>query len=109
MPKRIPTQQQAATAAKINAIRAQARGITPEQLGELACPTCGRAAESPYRGIVLGTIAEGCVDAHHHGRTCSGESTEWHTRPEAARIRREELRSLESLGIKAPYQTLRAR
>lgn len=101
MPRRIPTQQQAATAAKINRIRAIARGISAEALAELPCPTCVRPAHDPYRRIVEGQIAEGCIDAHHHGRTCAGGSTDWHMRPSAAAHRAKEGRELEALAVDA--------
>lgn len=99
MTKRIPAKQQAATAAKINAIRANARGITVEALRALPCPTCCRPAAMPYRRIVDGKITEGCVDAHHHvsETVYSCGSSEWHTRPAAAELRRAELKHLEAL------------
>jgi hypothetical protein len=54
-------------------------------MATLICSTCGGAAEAPYRRIVAGEVAEGCVSGAHNGH---GDA--WYNRPEAATIRKAE-------------------
>lgn len=54
------------------------------------CNTCCRAADAPYRSYdQAGKIVQGCVDVFHtaslSGIIC--QSTQWHGRPEAKKIR----------------------
>ena len=53
------------------------------------CPTCGRAAHSPFRSHdAAGQIVLGCVDFFHTGHLVTpSASAEWHERPEARKIR----------------------
>ena len=53
------------------------------------CNTCGRSKSSPFRVYDShGKCIEGCVDAIHTGHLVSpSESSFWHNRPEAKRIR----------------------
>lgn len=55
----------------------------------VACHTCGRADDSPYRVYDdHGKVVAGCVDECHTGRLITpSESARWHARPEAKRIR----------------------
>jgi hypothetical protein len=52
------------------------------------CPTCGRAAYSPFRVYVDDKVVSGCVDHFHGGHLVTpSQSASWHARPEAKRIR----------------------
>lgn len=53
------------------------------------CNTCGRAAGSPYRIFdARGKVIAGCVDDFHTGHLVTpSESSFWHNRPEAKKIR----------------------
>lgn len=83
------------TSARINVIRAAARGVTLETLAAAPCPTCGRPAHAAYfRTDAHGRALEGCVDAHHAGRTAPGEATRWFRRPGADQLRAQELRRI---------------
>ncbi len=87
-----------ARSAKINAIRANARGISLEQLALASCPTCCRPAGDAYfRADARGHGVEGCVDAHHTLAHHVGERASWLYRPEAQMIRKAVLDSLLSL------------
>lgn len=62
------------------------------------CPTCGRAAGSPFRIYNdRGKVVHGCIDAFHSGHLMLGESRCWHNRPEAKALRRTVLVSLKAL------------
>jgi hypothetical protein len=56
----------------------------------VTCPSCCRAAGDPFREYdVHGRVRLGCVDAFHTGYLVTpSESSFWHARPEAKKIRR---------------------
>lgn len=53
------------------------------------CTTCGKPVDRPYRRYdSRGTCVEGCVDSCHTGHlVTASESSCWHNRPEAKKIR----------------------
>lgn len=52
------------------------------------CPTCMRKAHSPFRVWNGGKVVNGCVDEFHTGHlTSPSESSFWHNRPAAKKIR----------------------
>lgn len=55
----------------------------------MTCPTCCRAADSPFRSHdAQGHIVSGCVDHFHTGHLVAiSESNRWHNRPAAVKIR----------------------
>jgi hypothetical protein len=64
------------------------------------CNTCGKPATSPYRVYCnRGKVVQGCVDQFHTEalRGIIGESSFWHFRPEAKRIRVASKKHLASL------------
>lgn len=77
---------------RINAIRAVARKVSSVELRTHSCPTCGRAANAPYRRTVAGEVTEGCIDSHH-----TSHADAWHVRPSAAAHRADTLASLMKL------------
>jgi len=86
--------------AKINAIRAKARGISTDALAALPCPVCCRASGDAYfRADSRGHGVEGCVDAHHTFAHHVGERAAWLLRPAAQEIRAAELSRLQSFGL----------
>lgn len=96
----IPMSQQDATARKILAIRAAALGVTVEELAKLPCPSCYKPADRPFRdrSPFEAKIFLGCIDAHHHGHLVPmSNSSAWHTRLQAAEMRRATLKHMESL------------
>jgi hypothetical protein len=60
------------------------------------CNTCGNSAFSPYRVYdEYGKVIEGCVDEIHTGHLVTpSESSFWHTRKEAIKIRRDSQKHL---------------
>jgi hypothetical protein len=54
------------------------------------CPTCCNSIYSPYRQYdAAGKVTAGCVDDCHSGLfTPISESSRWHNRPEAKKIRK---------------------
>lgn len=74
--------------ARINSIRRNAGNPGTQ------CPSCGRAADAPYRCVVDGAIVEGCIDAFHHGHLPAANDTAWHNRPIARKWRAETLADL---------------
>lgn len=52
------------------------------------CATCTRPLDAPYRRIVAGRIAEGCISRAHDGKLY-GESLAWHNRPAAVAFRKD--------------------
>ena len=56
----------------------------------MACNTCGRPADSPWRVYdQQGKVIHGCVDDFHTGHLIEvSESSRWHNRPEAKKIRK---------------------
>lgn len=60
------------------------------------CPTCGQAANQPYRRRNPRTheIVEGCVSAYHDGAVLMPTDQAWHSRKEAVAIRRRTRRVL---------------
>jgi len=55
------------------------------------CHTCNNPASAPYRAYDnRGKVVEGCVDKFHTGRLVTpSESSFWHTRKAAFKIRKE--------------------
>lgn len=84
---------------KINAIRNAARASLGAPLMD-TCPTCTRAAHSPFRDYnESGKIVYGCVDAFH-GPALVGVASEparRHGRAESVTLREATLKRLQSL------------
>jgi len=55
----------------------------------MSCPTCGKHRDAPYRVYdKRGKVTQGCVDDYHTGHLIThSESSYWHNRPEAKKIR----------------------
>lgn len=52
------------------------------------CPTCGHKVTDPYRVYAGDKITAGCVDKSHTGQLVTpSQSSAWHNRPEAKKIR----------------------
>lgn len=52
------------------------------------CPICGKAPSAPVRVFDGGKVVQGCVDHFHTGHLVTpSESSFWHNRPEAKKIR----------------------
>lgn len=52
------------------------------------CPICGKGPSTPARTYYQGKVAAGCVDHFHTGHLVTpSESSFWHNRPEAKKIR----------------------
>jgi hypothetical protein len=61
---------------------------TPKIFFSTSCPICGRGPSIPARTFdVRGKVLSGCVDEFHTGHLTLGESSFWHHRPEARKIR----------------------
>ena len=59
------------------------------------CPICGRKASDPFRQYEHGKIHYGCVSEFHTGHLVTpSESSFWHNRPEAKRLRASMKKSL---------------
>jgi hypothetical protein len=68
--------------------------------GKARCNTCGQPASAPFRHYdARGAVLYGCIDAFHTGRLvqCS-ESSYWHNRPEAKKLRQARLAEQKALG-----------
>jgi hypothetical protein len=55
------------------------------------CSTCGCPAGQPFRRYdqATGKVVSGCISEAHTGHLIPGtESSRWHNRPEAAKLRR---------------------
>lgn len=65
----------------------------------MICRTCLRPLSAPFRSWGQGgSIVSGCVAADHDGHLVGiSESNRWHNRPEARKIRRDEVRRLRAL------------
>jgi hypothetical protein len=78
--------QDSKTSARIVAIRDSAGNPGTH------CPCCTQPVAAPYRRVLEGRVAEGCVDAAH-----AEYADAWHDRPQARDIRARELAHLVSL------------
>lgn len=59
-------------------------------MANVTCTTCGRSDSNPFRVTDgAGRIIAGCVDACHTGKLPGlHETSRWHNRPEAKKVRK---------------------
>jgi hypothetical protein len=71
-------------------------------MDKITCNTCTRADHSPFREYdAFGKVINGCVDACHTDKLVSpSESSWWHSRKEAVKIRAITARAQKGLGYK---------